>query len=112
MKWTTFPFVVPARRLCFASLLAAGLAHADFVFIGYSGNPPSENTVFFPPSPVVLDRNFTFPSLGSGETVVDSGRGQIKTMFTAAPAPDASGPFIVNAQIDDIAHFRASGTAT
>ena len=111
MKWTTSQLGGRAQRLCFASLLVAGLAHADFIFIGYSGNPPDENTVFFPPSPVVLDRNFSFPSFGSGETVVDSNLGQIKTMFRAAPAPDASGPFIVNAQIDDVAHFRTSGTA-
>jgi hypothetical protein len=62
---------------------------------------------------VVLDRLFAFPTVGSGETIVDS-QGQIKTMFSTVPPDITAGPFSVTAVLDDTAHFTSTaiGTAT
>jgi hypothetical protein len=121
MKWTTSQFRAWARLLYIGSvaLLGAGLARADFIFVCYDGITPyhpDETPVFFPSSPAVLDRvRPDATRLGSGETIVDSGLGQIKTMFITAPTLDdlghqfSVGPFTVNSQIDDTAHFTANG---
>jgi len=121
MQWTTYRLCGSAwlLRLCLVMVsFGAGLARADFIFIGYNGSSPyapDETTVFFPPSPAVLDRVRDTPRLGSGETIVDSGLGQIKTRFVTPPQgaingiPTSVGPFDVNAQIDDTAHFTATG---
>jgi hypothetical protein len=104
------------------SVLGTGLARADFIFIGYNGVTPyslDETRVSFPPSPVVVDRiRPDAPRLGSGETIVDSGAGQIKTTYITAPPRDALGntfavgPWVVNAQLDDTAHFIGTGDVT
>ena len=125
MKWTRYRLRVLTRLLRLGlviSVLGTGLARADFIFIGYNGVTPytlDETRVSFPPSPVVVDRiRPDAPRLGSGETIVDSGAGQIKTTYITAPPRDALGntfavgPWVVNAQLDDTAHFIGTGDVT
>ena len=125
MKWTRYRLRVLTRLLRLGlviSMLGTGLARADFIFIGYNGVTPyslDETRVSFPPSPVVVDRiRPDAPRLGSGETIVDSGAGQIKTTYITAPPRDALGntfavgPWVVNAQLDDTAHFIETGDVT
>ena len=125
MKWTRYRLRVLTRLLRLSlviSVLCTGLALADFIFIGYNGVTPyslDETRVSFPPSPVVVDRiRPDAPRLGSGETIVDSGAGQIKTEYITAAPRDALGntfavgPWVVNAQLDDTAHFIGTGDVT
>jgi hypothetical protein len=124
MKWTTCRLRGGAWPLwpgLVIFLFGTELAQANFIFIGYNGVTPypgDETTVFFPPSPVVLDRiRPDAPRLGSGETIVDS-LGQIRTIYiTAPPLNDLGqrfsvGPYEVDAQLDDTAHFVGRGNVT
>jgi hypothetical protein len=93
----------------------------DYMRIDYSAPspaPPGLDTIQYVPPPGVLDRSFDVATIGSGETIVDSARGQIKTIFVTAPTRDSLGnvfataDYSVSAILQDTMHFQGSGLVT